>query len=246
MKVITVGTLKGGAGKTSTSLALAACFAERGLSVVFADADPQASATLVFGMKPVAAPWSAEPIEMYIRELRRGSITLLRGGRPLRAATPEQRQNFFQRQDVSGDVMIVDTAPGEIELLDAALEVSDLVLIPVDSSPLSIPGMNDTVRMAQEYNPPPAIRTLLTAVDRRRKITAEISERIEALLPGSRMATHIPENSAVVEAPDYGLPVTLYDRSSTASKAYNELADELMPLLQAADESTPLRAVGAS
>src|SRR5690606_23430805 len=81
MNVLTVATLKGGNAKTTTSLALAAVLAEMGHSVALVDADPQSTATMIFGLKPVPEPWSAEPIELYLKELRSGSITLVRGGR---------------------------------------------------------------------------------------------------------------------------------------------------------------------
>jgi cellulose biosynthesis protein BcsQ len=124
MKVLTVALLKGGGGKTTTSLALAAIFAEQGRSVVLVDADPQATATMIFGMNPVAEPWAAEPVELYVKELRGGSLSLLRGGRPLRLADQRQREAFLERSIGMGDVMIVDTAPGEIELVATALRYS--------------------------------------------------------------------------------------------------------------------------
>src|SRR5688572_33118509 len=104
MKRLTVALLKGGAGKTTTSLALASLLAERGLSVALFDADPQATATMIFGMKPVAEPWAAEPIDLYLKELGDGCLTLVRGGRPLRLADQKQREAFFQRPELASDV----------------------------------------------------------------------------------------------------------------------------------------------
>lgn len=229
MKVITVALLKGGSGKTTTSLALAAVLAEQGRSVILADADPQATATMIFGMKPVAEPWAAEPVELYVKELRGGSLALLRGGRPLRLADAKQREAFFSRPDLQGDIMIVDTAPGEIELVDAALRHSDLLLIPVEPSPLSLTGMLDVAELAKRLQPPPLVRSVLTRAHRVRNATRELAERVDRLLPGTLCNTVIPENARVVDAPDFGVPVTLSHRRCHASEAYRDLADELLP-----------------
>lgn len=181
MKVLTVALLKGGSGKTTTSLALAAVLAEHGRSVVLADADPQATATMTFGMQPVAEPWSAEPIELFVKELRGGSLMLMRGGRPLRLADSQQRNMFFSRA-TDADVMIIDTAPGEIELVSSALRRSDLLLIPVEPSPLSLTGMLDVAELAKRLQPSPLIRSVLTRAHRVRNATRDLAKRVERLL----------------------------------------------------------------
>src|SRR5690606_7114977 len=183
----------------------------------------------IFGMKPVAEPWAAEPVELYVKELRGGSLALLRGGRPLRLADARQREVFFRRPDLQGDVMIVDTAPGEIELVDAALRHSDLLLIPVEPSPLSLTGMLDVAELATRLQPPPLVTSVLTRAHRVRNATRELAERVDRLLPGTLCNTVIPENARVVDAPDFGVPVTLSHRRCHASEAYRDLADELLP-----------------
>lgn len=231
MNVVTVATLKGGNAKTTTSLALAAVLAEIGHSVALVDADPQSTATMIFGLKPVADPWSAEPIELYLKELRGGSLTLLRGGRPLRLANAEQRDSFFRRNDIGADVMIVDTAPGEVELVSAALGFSDLVLVPVEPSPLSLTGMMDVAALANRRRPAPPIRTILTRVHRVRISSRHLAERVHRLIPESLCRTVIPEDARVVDSPDFALPVTLSHRRCRAAEAYRELVYELYPAL---------------
>lgn len=243
MKVLTIATLKGGNAKTTTSLAIAAVFAEKGLSVALVDADPQSTATMIFGMKPVAEPWTAEPVELYLKELHAGSITLVRGGRPLRLASEKQRDAFFDREDVRADVMIIDTAPGEIELVDTALQYADLVLIPVEPSPLSLTGMTDVAALAKRFKPPPPVRTVLTRVHKVRNVTRELAERVERILPGTLCQTMIPEDARVVDAPDFGLPVTLSDRNCRASEAYRELVEELSPILLPTEQPSAVRTV---
>jgi cellulose biosynthesis protein BcsQ len=185
---------------------------------------------MIFGLKPVAEPWAAEPIELYLKELQAGSITLVRGGRPLRLATPEQRDSFLGRE-VSADVMVIDTAPGEIELVDAALRRADVLLIPVEPSPLSLTGMSDVAALARRLDPPPRIRTVLTRAHKIRVSTRDLAERVERLLPGTLCRTRIPEDARVVDSPDFGLPVTLSERRCRASAAYRDLVEELHPIL---------------
>jgi cellulose biosynthesis protein BcsQ len=231
MKVLTVATLKGGNAKTTTCVALAAVLAELGLNVALADADPQSTATMILGLKPVAEPWSAEPVELYLKELRAGSITLVRGGRPLRLASASQREAFFDRDDLRTDVVIIDTAPGEVELVDAALRRSDLVLIPVEPSPLSLTGMTDIAGLVARIDAPPRVRTVLTRVHRIRVSTRQLAERVERLMPGTLCRTLVPEDARAVDSPDFGLPVTLSHRSCRVSDAYRALAGELYPFL---------------
>ena len=231
MKVLTVATLKGGNGKTTTCLAVAAALAEKGRSVVLVDADPQSTATMIFGLKPVAEPWAAEPVELYLKELHAGSITLVRGGRPLRLASRTQRESFLARDDLDADVLIIDTAPGEIELVDTALQLADLVLITVEPSPLSLTGMSDVAGLVKRLERRPLIRTVLTRVHKIRVSTRDLADRVERLLPGTVCRTMIPEDARVVDSPDLGLPVTLSERRCRASAAYRELTEELYPLL---------------
>jgi chromosome partitioning protein len=231
MKVLTVATLKGGNAKTTTCLAIAAALAEKGHSVALIDGDPQSTATLTFGLAPVTAPWLAEPVEIDLPELRQGSIALVRGGRPLKLADPSQREAFFRREDVHADVCIVDTPPGEIELLDAALRRSDLLLIPVEPSPLSLTGMSDAAALAKRRESRLSIRTVLTRVHKIRVSTRELAGRVERLLPGTLCHARIPEDARVVDSPDLGLPITLSHRGCRASVAYRGLVEELYPLL---------------
>jgi chromosome partitioning protein len=235
MKVITVATLKGGSAKTTTSLAVAAVLAEKGCAVALVDADPQSTATMILGMKPVAEPWRAEPVELHVKELLAGSMTVIRGGRRLRLASPQQREAFFHRSNLEVDFVIVDTPPGEVELVDTALRCADLVVVPVEPSPLSLTGLCDVADLVKRQPSQPPLKSLLTRVHRIRISTRDLAERVERLVPRSLCRTMIPEDARVVDSPDFGLPVTLSHRRCRASIAYHELVDELYPLLNGTD-----------
>lgn len=232
-----MATLKGGNAKTTSALAVAAVLAQKGHAVALVDADPQSTATMIFGLKPVAEPWTAEPVELYVKELQAGSLTLVRGGRPLRLASSKQREAFFDWSKLCVDFVIVDTAPGEVELVDAALGCSDLVVVPVEPSPLSLPGLTDVIGLARRRDPPPVLRPVLARVHRIRVSTRELADRVERLIPGSLCRTMIPEDARVVDSPDFGLPVTLSHRQCRASQAYRELVEELYPCLLGTGET---------
>jgi cellulose biosynthesis protein BcsQ len=166
------------------------------------------------------------------------SITLIRGGRPLRLANTQQRGAFFHRSNLLVDFVVVDTPPGEVELVDAALRCADLVVVPVEPSPLSLTGLCDVADLVRRQRSPPALRSLLTRAHRVRISTRDLAERVEMVVRGSLCRTMIPEDARVVDSPDFGLPVTLSHRRCRASVAYRELVDELYPTLNG-DDRTP-------
>jgi chromosome partitioning protein len=245
MKVITVATLKGGNAKTTTSLGVAAVLAEKSHAVALVDADPQSTTTMILGLKPVAEPWHAEPVELHVKQLLAGSITLIRGGRPLRLATSQQLEAFFDRSDLPVDFVIVDKPPGEVEIVDAALRCADIVVVPVEPSPLSLTGLCDVADLVRRQPSPRALRSVLTRAHRIRISTRDLAERVERLVPGSLCRTMIPEDARVVDSPDFGLPVTLSHRRCRASAAYRELVEELYPMLNGADPVSIAAEVGA-
>lgn len=79
--------------------------------------------------------------------------------------------------------------------------------------------MSDVAGLAKRLEPPPPIRTVLTCVHKIRVSTRDLTERVERLLPGTLCRTMIPEDARVVDAPDFGLPVTLSERRCRASPA---------------------------
>jgi cellulose biosynthesis protein BcsQ len=91
--------------------------------------------------------------------------------------------------------------------------------------------MIDVAELSKRLNPSLLVRTVLTRAHRVRNATRDLAERVEHLLPGTLCTTIVPENARVLDASDYGVPVTLSHRRCQASEAYRELADELHPLL---------------
>lgn len=234
-KVLAIAAAKGGTGKTTTAVNLAAALAVTA-RVTLADLDPQASATLALGQVPTSDPWTAAPIALQLDgfpadalELRPGGRALALGGRDqaarhvagVYARTPP---DVGRTSDVGYSVMVLDCPPGLTPLTLAALEAADVVLVPVEASPLALPGLLDIDAVIGSLTRKPILRVVLVRVNERRILTADVRERIRTDYGGALYRTEIPEDVRAAEAPGYGLPVTLYAPHSRAALAYIELA----------------------
>lgn len=104
---------------------------------------------------------------------------------------------------------------------------------------MALTGLCDVAGLARAHEPPPRVRSVLTRIHKIRVSTTDLAERIERLLPGTLCRARIPEDARVVDSPDFGLPVTLSERRCRASLAYQELTEELYPLL--VNQDGPMR-----
>jgi chromosome partitioning protein len=230
MHTIVVATLKGGTGKTTTALALAAEFASRGRTVALVDGDPQASATMSLRLAPAREPWTEAPVPLQLTGLEDEALWIARGGRPLAVATREQAHAFFRRDFAAEGVQlrIIDTAPGAVGLLAEACRVASLVVVPVDTGPFGIGGMVDVVGLVKQLGADaPPVRVVLTRTHARRNLTGQVRKQVSVRIPNALCSAEIPEDVRCAEAPASGLPVTLYAPKSRASAAYAALATEL-------------------
>lgn len=234
MFTLAVATLKGGAGKTTTSLSLAGAWAKRGKRVVFIDSDPQATSTRSFRLAELAAPWQGEAVGFH-PEMVRKPILVYRSGRPLETAEPEQMLEHVARE-VDADIVVIDTPPLVVNLPLAAMSVADLVLVPIDASPYGYEGFEDTLKLVERVSPPPPIRVVLTMADRT-KVTREVASLVEENHPGVLCTTQIPRDTKARETPFFGLPLTLYDPQGRAGSAYFALAKELQALMKSGELS---------
>lgn len=236
MKVLTVAVMKGGAGKTTTALALSAAFAEMnppdGLRVGILDSDPQANSTLALGLLPVEEPWNENPVGVKVKGLRRGSISVIRSGRTLdlEFSSPDEIKAHFRRGGLKLDLLIVDAPPGSQLLNRCALSIADVILIPVDG-PMTVPFVSDTVSIARGMDGTPPIRVFLTSGQEQYNFARDARDAVDEILPGSRLPVTISFSPRTKEAPSYGLPITIFDRSCSASVAYRKIAREIYPLL---------------
>ncbi|HWK88855.1 MAG TPA: AAA family ATPase, partial [Longimicrobium sp.] len=178
MKTVMVASTKGGTAKTTTVLALAGLWAaEHRLRVALWDGDPQGTLTRQLRHAVVRDPWLADPVAVGIPEME-DRATLFRGGRSLGLTRAPQVRAFFQRPEwedrLGADLAVIDTPPGGLLHILAAADVADLLLVPVDTTPLGLEGLVETMDLLRVIEPPVPTRVLLTRVMGRRRITREI------------------------------------------------------------------------
>lgn len=256
-RIIAVANQKGGVGKTTTAVNLAAALAEAGRKVLLVDLDPQGNATMASGVdKQDAHPTGCEvlleeaPIEDAIVRTEAG-FDLLPGNRDLTAAelklmdaiARETRLKEQLDKVASRYQLILIDCPPSLHLLTLnALAAADGVLIPVQCEYFALEGLTsllDTVAAVQKrLNPELEIDGLLrTMYDIRNNLGNDVSAQLGKHFGDQLLRTVIPRNVRLAEAPSHGQPINLYDRSSRGAVAYLGLAGEMIRRQRAGSRS---------
>lgn len=234
MKTVMIGSMKGGTAKTTTALALSALWATvHRKRVALWDGDPQGTLTRQLRHAVVREPWAADPVPVAVPQMAERAL-LFRGGRTLGLTPAPLVQRFFHRPDwedrLNADIAVVDTPNGGLLHILAAADVADLLVVPVDTTPLGLEGLIETMDLLKAIDPPLPTRVLLTRVVRRRNITEEIVGYLDQHHPGMRLDAWIPEDAAVPESHKARRPVTLGPRGR-AAEAYAAVAPHLLRVL---------------
>ena len=249
-KAIAIFNQKGGVGKTTTNINLAACLALKGKNILVLDIDPQGNTTSGLGISKTDNEYSTYDlltdsdldINEAIVETQTKGLDLIPGSVQLAGAEVELVQLDHRESRLKTalepvkdryDYLFIDCPPSLGLLTINSLTAVDSVLIPIQCEYYALEGVSQlmsTIEIVKKnLNADLEIEgVILSMFDGRTNLSIQVVEEVKKYFKEKVYTTVIPRNVRLAEAPSYGMPIVIYDPKSTGAEAYSEFADEFL------------------